>query len=130
MMNKATLRSDLGDSFAKHLSDKHWDQHRGALFVSDKGTAYLCLFGNDDYGSPRTKTYVEKLKSNVLITSQMFDADVLWGVDNESGAWVIAIRCVKIRASRMEPVVAVASSLVWDAFWEVVSDSGVRNEQA
>ena len=58
---KRPIRTELGDKLAEHLAKKHMHLHRGTLWVSFKGTPYLCMFGNDNYEHPKTKAYVERL---------------------------------------------------------------------
>ena len=110
-------RTERGDSLAKHLHAKHVYMHRGALWVSIKGTPYLCRFGNDNYERPRTKSYVEKIKISfaaAVVKMPSLGENALWGVDDETGTWVIATAHAKRKQSFLEP----ASDYVWSKWNE------------
>ena len=113
-------RTDRGDSLAKHIRDKHFHMHRGALWVSVKGTPFLCMFGNDNYERPRTKSYVDFLKSTVEDLAEVIPnalEHTFFGVDDETGTWVIATRVAgKKKQSLRVFLMEISSKRVWNAW--------------
>jgi hypothetical protein len=119
------IRSELGDSLAEHLSEKHMHIHRGALWVSFKGTPYLCLFGNDNYENPRTKAYVQNLLvCNWLEESPNKDTahvQPVFGLSNSpTPTWAIGSNLIKFgtkwRASDRQFILEGMSNLVWSCW--------------
>ena len=125
-------RTERGDSLAKHIRDKHFHMHRGALWVSVKGTPYLCMFGNDNYENLRTKSYVDKMKSTFEDMAKVIPNALehyFFGVDDETGTWVIATRVAgKKKQSLRVFLMEISSNRVWHAWKTGLETRIVENE--
>ena len=123
---KRPIRSELGDNLAEHLSEKHMHLHRGALWVSFKGTPYLCMFGNDNYENPKTKAYVERLLGCGWIEKAQSEGraahiKALFGLSKSpKPSWVIACNVerpgTKFSKKGREALGQTLSALVWQTW--------------